>query len=85
MRLRGPITLATVAALAAAGAAGAVSFSWADRDRDGFVTYEEAERTMPRLSEIHFGKCDGDRDGLLDKGEFACLDALYSTMYMRRD
>lgn len=85
MRLGSAITLATVAALTVAGAAGAVSFSRADRDRDGVVTYEEAKRTMPRLSEIHFGKCDGDRDGLLDKGEFACLDTLYSIMYMRRD
>lgn len=69
--LAGALTLA-------AGAAGAVSFPRADKNNDGQVTYDEARRTMPRLNEIHFGKCDRDGDGYLRAGEFACLDALYA-------
>lgn len=71
-----------VALVAPTAPAAAISFSRADRDRDGHVTFEEARRTMPRLSEIHFGKCDGDRDGVLRAGEFPCVDALYSIQRM---
>lgn len=80
----GPVLLAIALALAA-GAANAVSFSRADKDGDGQVTYAEARRTMPRLSEIHFGKCDRGADGLMGTGEFACLDALYAIQRLPDD
>ena len=38
-----------LALAASAGAAGAVSFSQADLNHDGVVTYEEAKRVFPRL------------------------------------
>jgi len=73
-----PVLLAVAATVAAAGTAAAVSFARADSNHDGLVTYREARNTMPRLSAITFGKCDRDRDGLLDTGEFACLDGIYA-------
>ena len=45
------------------GAAGAVSFPQADLNHDGVVTYEEAKRVFPRLTEIQFRKNDPSGDG----------------------
>lgn len=72
------MVLALLAALTLAGPAGAVAFSRADKDGDRQVTYDEANRVMPKLDKVHFVKCDKDRDGRLTRGEFACVDTLYS-------
>ena len=63
------------------GASAAPAFSRADKNGDGFVSYPEARRGMPELSEVHFDKYDLDRDGQLHSGEYAGLDAFYSMMY----
>ena len=55
------LLLALAALAASAGAAGAVSFSQADKDRDGVVTYDEAKRVFPRLTQIQFRKNDPER------------------------
>ena len=65
------------------GNAGA-PFSRSDKNRDGFVSYAEAQRTMPKLPEVHFLKCDRNGDGVLDKKEYLCLTSIYDAMYRRR-
>lgn len=46
---------------------------YADADRDGKVTRKEA-RTDPNLAQA-FDKYDANDDGILDRGEFARLEA----------
>ena len=78
--------LLTLAALAAsAGAAGAVSFSQADKDHDGVVSYEEAKRVFPRLTQIQFRKNDPNGDGLIGKNEFPLLANFYWMIWVARD
>jgi hypothetical protein len=74
-------------ALLAASAlpAGAVSFSQADRDRDGLVSYEEAKRVFPRLTRIQFKKNDPNGDGLIDRGEFPLLANFYWMIWVAPD
>jgi hypothetical protein len=67
--------------LMVAAGANAVPFSRADRNKDGYVDYNEAKKSFPRLSEIHFLKCDSNGDGFVDKGEFPCLDNMYRSLY----
>lgn len=78
-----PVTclLALAAALGLPAAAHAVSFSQADRNGDGWVTFDEAERVLPRLKQVHFDKSDRRGDGRLDQGEFAQLNNFYWIVY----
>lgn len=74
-----------VAATFAAGEAESAGFSQVDRNRDGVVTFDEAQRVFFRLTEIHFGKCDPNGDGVIEKNEFPVLNNFYTMMYVRRD
>ena len=78
--------LAAAVALAAfAGpAAATVSFSRADANHDGVVTWPEAHRAFPLLKQIHFDKCDPNGDGMIDKGEFPLLTNFYWINYLQR-
>ena len=67
-----------------AGAAGAVSFSQADLNHDGVVTYEEAKRVFPRLQPVHFEKSDPNGDGLIEPNEFPLLANFYWMIYVQR-
>ena len=84
------MTVVRAACLAAAclplvaASAGAVPFPQADRDRDGLVTFAEAKRAMPGLKEIHFGKCDPNGDGVIDRGEYPLLRNFYWMIYVDR-
>jgi Ca2+-binding EF-hand superfamily protein len=71
--------------VAPTGAAWAVSFSQADSNDDGVVTYSEAKRAFPRLPEVHFRKCDPNGDGVIERNEFPLLNNFYSMMYLQRD
>lgn len=78
--------LGALALLAASALpAEAVSFSQADRDRDGVVTYEEAKRVFPRLARIQFMKNDPNGDGLIDQREFPLLANFYWMIWVQRD
>ena len=81
---RTPALALAVLAASASAAAALVPFSRADQNRDGYVTYEEAERVFPRLTEVHFRKNDPDGDGLISKREYPLLDQFYWTIYMAR-
>jgi hypothetical protein len=72
-----------LAYLAAGPAAAGVPFSRADPNRDGVVTYEEAERVMPRLKQIQYTKADSNHDGVIDKGEYPMLDSYYGYIVNR--
>jgi hypothetical protein len=78
------LVLAAAAAVAVAGPAQAVSWSQADSNRDGIVTFEEAVRVFPLLKEVQYLKCDGDGDGVIDKGDFALLNTFYWMTYIQR-
>lgn len=62
----------------------AQAFSRADTDQDGFVSFEEARRVMRTLTPNHFRRCDRDGTGLLDRGQYACLQNLYQTLNFGR-
>lgn len=65
---------------AAAGGASAMPFGRADRNGDGVVSYDEAVRIYPALSEAQFARFDTDRDGVIDRGEYPQLDNLYEVL-----
>jgi hypothetical protein len=78
------VALTAAAMLAAlSGTARAVSFSQADPNGDGVVTYVEAKRVFPRLAEVHFRKCDPSGDGVIDRGEFPLLGNFYWIVYLQ--
>lgn len=79
------LTLAALALLLSAGAAGAVSFSQADQNHDGVVTYKEAKRVFPRLTEIQFRKNDPSGDGLIEPDEFPLLANFYWMIWTMKD
>lgn len=54
----------------------AVSFTHADRNRDGVVSFEEAERAFPRLNEVLIAKADKNGNGVIDKGEMPFLNSM---------
>jgi hypothetical protein len=83
MRIR--LVLGALGLLASAGAAGAVSFSQADPNHDGVVTYEEAKRVFPLLQPVMFRKNDPNGDGLIGPNEFPLLANFYWMMYVQRD
>jgi Ca2+-binding EF-hand superfamily protein len=70
---------------ASAVSAVAVAFPHADRNGDGVVSYEEARRSMSRLSEIHFQKSDRNGDGVVDRSEYPSLEGIYRSMYRDRN
>ena len=63
-------------------AAGPLAFPAVDINGDGFVSWEEAHRKMPRLFKVHFEKCDPDGDGLIDRGEYPLLSNFYWMNYV---
>lgn len=77
------MTIALSVFPATQGNAGAL-FSRSDKNGDGFVSYPEAQRTLPRLPEVHFLKCDRNGDGVLDKKEYLCLTSIYEAIHRRR-
>jgi len=74
------LALALVPTLAGTASA-TVPFSRADANHDGFVTYEEAERVMPRLRQVSFRKTDPNGDGRLSRNEYPLLDNWYWSTY----
>ena len=81
MRMR----LAAVLLATSAGAAGAVSFPQADLNHDGVVTYNEARRVFPRLTEIQFKKNDPSGDGMIEPNEFPLLANFYWMIWQMPD
>lgn len=72
------------AILAATGPAAAkVAFPRADGNGDGVVTYDEARRAMPGLTEIHYAKADPNGDGVIDRREYPLLDSFYGYVVSR--
>jgi hypothetical protein len=53
----------------------AVSFTHADRNTDGVVSFEEAQRAFPDLNIVLIEKADRNGDGVIDKGEMPHLNA----------
>ncbi|WP_424926850.1 hypothetical protein [Amaricoccus tamworthensis] len=83
MKLR--TTILVLALLAPAPlVAGASSFSRVDEDANGAITPQEAKSNLKGLSDVHFNKCDADRNGVLDKGEFGCVSMIYDRIYRDR-
>jgi len=82
-RLAAAAALAAALVAAAGPAAAKVPFSRADQNRDGIVTFVEAERVMPRLKEVQYGKADANHDGVVDKGEYPMLDSYYGYIVNR--
>ncbi len=78
------LALAAAALLVPAAPAGAVSFSQADANRDGVVTFEEAVRVFPLLKRVQYEKCDADGDGVIDRGDFALLNNFYWLTYIQK-
>ncbi len=66
-------------ALTLATAAQAAPFAKADANHDGMVTYAEARRVMPQLSEVHFNKFA--TDGVVTKSRWPGLSNFYDLMY----
>jgi hypothetical protein len=86
MRAVPALLLAAAALPALGGAASAtVAFSRADANHDGYVTYAEALRVMPKLAPVHFRKCDPSGDGMITKAEYPLLDNFYWTVYQDPD
>ena len=54
-----------------------MSFPQADLNHDGFVTFDEARRVFPRLTEIQFQKNDPSGDGMIEPDEFPLLANFY--------
>ena len=73
--------LAAIALAALPAAVAAQPFNQADRDRDRYVTLDEALSVVPRLAPVHFRKFDRDGDGVLSRGEFAAFSAFADLMY----
>jgi hypothetical protein len=80
-----PVLAAAVLPALAGAAGAAVAFSRADANHDGYVTYAEAKRVMPKLAPVHFRKCDPDGDGLIAQDEYPLLDNFYWTVYQDPD
>ncbi len=68
------IVLSLVALALGSAPALAVSFSRADRNGDGVVTYDEAERAFPRLNEKFIAKADKNDNGTIEKSEMPSLN-----------
>ena len=77
--------LAALLLASSAAPAAAVSFPRADLNHDGVVTYEEARRVFPRLSEIQFQKNDPNGDGLIAPNEFPLLANFYWMIWTMPD
>ena len=52
------------------------SFNKADGNKDGFVSFEEAQVVLSGLSQELFDQADGNDDAQLDEGEFQSLETL---------
>ena len=77
--------LMVLCALAALpGAAAAASYSQADVNRDGQVSFQEARRVLPDLSEVHYRKFVNTPDGMVSKGAWPALDNFYQMVYRMR-
>lgn len=74
------LSLAAVALLGAGAASAAVPFARADRNKDGVVDYEEAQRAYPGISEAQVRRMDINRDGVIDQREYPQLDAIYEVL-----
>lgn len=67
------ILFAAPLALAASAAFGAASFAELDADKDGYVSKVEARKD--RAVEAGFAAADRNKDGRLDRAEFATIVA----------
>jgi Ca2+-binding EF-hand superfamily protein len=72
--------LAVFLAVVAAGDAAAQAFNRADTNHDGFVTFVEARGVMRTLNQVHFNRCDLDRDGRLNLKEYNCVLGIYDAL-----
>lgn len=54
----------------------AASFSHTDRNRDGVVSFDEAEETFPRLNFVLIKKADRNGNGVIDKTEMPALNSI---------
>ena len=77
--------LAALMLAASTEAAGAVSFPQADLNHDGVVTFDEAKRVFPRLTEIQFKKNDPSGDGMIEPNEFPLLANFYWMIWTMPD
>lgn len=82
MHVRIPLA-ALALALLAAPAADARSFGVVDRNNDGVIEYTEARTALKNMAEVHFNKCDTNRDGVVDESEYGCLSGIYDSLYRR--
>ena len=82
---RAALALALLVAALAGPAGASVSFSQADPNHDGFVTWPEAQQAFPRLKKIHFEKCDPNGDGRIDQLEYPLLSNFYWLNYVQQN
>jgi hypothetical protein len=68
------------ALVAGADVAHAVPWNQADRNRDGYVTWDEARVAFPGLARPHFNRADRNRDGVISRSEFPSLSTIYELM-----
>jgi hypothetical protein len=64
--------------------AGSASFIRTDRNADGFVSPEEAYKSLKGLNRVHFDKCDRDNDAMVSRTEYGCLSTLYDQIYRKK-
>jgi EF hand len=57
-----------------------MDFTAADKDKDGFVTYEEARAAYPTLGQQAFDQTDINKDGKLDASEYNGLGGQQSVV-----
>ena len=55
------------------------SFQAADANKDGGVTFVEAQALFPQLTQDQFNKADTNGDGKLDEGEYGGIQGLQGT------
>jgi EF hand len=81
--MRVPVAALASIFLASTAPAHAVSFPQADRNSDGVVSFDEAERAFSDLNIVFIEKADRNGDGAIDRSEIPYLNS-YSRFQKHR-